>query len=376
MKQNRTRGRLAGALAISVLALTAACSAPPTVGAGSQGGSASGAFADFDAMPEGERMDALVDAAEEEGKVVVHLRADEVGPEIEKTFEDKYDIDLVILNPGNTQTVQQQLFEEARAGRTEADVVEVQKHEVENNFVTEDIVAPMPKFLAESARDPKLVSEFAIETHSYPFAVWWNTNQVSGSAIPRSLEDLNDPRWDGRIIMLTNTFPWYMTAFQILVEDEGMPIEEFETLMKGIAEKADTTNSTSPAAQAIASGQYWATPSGAVSTFQRVKDAPYEFEPAVAPVPIVPAGIGLMKDAPHPAAAMLFSHWYITEGLDISEKEFLIEYHENETDLKDVAVRRLDAEELTSERINEWRTVYNNLLSGREPVTPEYVRGD
>jgi iron(III) transport system substrate-binding protein len=375
MKHKKTYGLLAGALALSVFALPA-CAAPPTVAAGSQGGSAAGAFAEYDGMPEAERMDALVKAAEEEGQVVVHLRADEVGPEVEKAFEDKYDIDLVIHNPGNTQAVQQQLFEEARAGRTEADVVEVQKHEVENNFVTEDIVAPMPAFLKDAAAKPELVSEYAIETHAYPFAVWWNTDHVSGDDIPKSLEDLNDPRWDGRLIMLTNTFPWYITTFQILVEDQGMPIEEFETLMKGLAEKSDTTNSTSPAAQSIASGQYWATPSGAVSSFQRVKDAPYAFEPAVAPVPVVPAAIGLLKDAPHPAAALLFSHWYITEGLDITEKEFLIDYHENEKGLEGIEGRRLDAGELTSERIDEWRTAYNNLLSGREPVTPEYLHGN
>lgn len=374
MKQNRRFAHLVGAFAIPILAISA-CSAPPSVSASGQGGSASDTFQKFDEMAEAERMTALVQAAEEEGRVVAHLRSDEVGPDIEKAFEAKYEVDLVILNPGNTQSVQQQVFEEARAGRTEADVVEVFKHEIEEIFTAEDVIAPIPEFLGSFA-NPDRVSEHAIETHSYPFPIWWNTNAVSGSDIPTSLADLNDPRWDGRLVMMTNNVPWYITTFQTLVEDEGMAIEEFESLMKGIAEKSDKTNSANPAVQGIASQQYWATPSGALVSFQRVKDLPADFQPAIEPVPVIPAAVGLMKDAPHPAAAMLFTHWYITEGLDITVEEHFIDYHDAEGDLEDIEVRRLDSDDLSAPRLSEWREAYNNLLSGRNPVVPEYARGN
>jgi iron(III) transport system substrate-binding protein len=368
------RGRVAAVLTLSMLALSA-CSAPAGVEAAGEPGGAESVYESFDGMPEGERMEALVEAAEGEGKVVAHLRSDDVATDIEKAFEEKYDIDLVILNPGTTQVVSQQVFEEARAGRMGADVVEVMSYEVEKTFAAEGVVAALPRFIGEAAAKPELVAEYGVETHSYPFPVYWNTDAVTGGDIPTSLEDLDNPRWDGRLIMMTTNFHWYMTVFQTLVEDQGMPVGEFEALMKGIAQRAETTNSSNPAAQGMASGQYWATPSGAMVAFQRVQGAPVGFDPAVEPVQVVPAHMGLMKDAPHPAAAQLFMHWYLTEGLDVTVEEHFFDYHEKETDLKGVEVRRLQIDDLTAERIAEWRAAYDNLLSGRDPVVPEYVRG-
>lgn len=373
--RHKRRTRLVAALAVPLLAASA-CGPPPTVGGDDSPGTATPVYDRFDEMDEDERMAALIAEAEAEGTVVAHLRSDEVGPEIERAFEAKYDIDLVILNPGNTQSVSQQVFEQSRAGRLEADLVEVMNYEVNKIFVTEGVMAPMPRFLGESAQDPSLVHEFGIETHSYAFPVYWNTNEVKGDRVPTSLEDLTDEFWDARLVMMTNNFHWYMTIYQILVEDQGMSVEDFETLMVSIAEKSDKTNSNNPAAQGMASGQYWGTPSGALVSFQRVQGAPFDYQPPIEPVPVVPANVGLLKDAPHPAAAMLFTHWYLTEGLDITVDEHFIGYHDDETDLEGVETRRLNMDELTTERLASWRNVYNDLLMGRTPAVPEYERGN
>jgi len=361
-----------GGASILALALTGCGPSPAVSGSAGADGSAYDAFAEMSAD---ERAAAIVAAAEEEGEVVVYLRSDDVFGEIEAAFEAEYDLDLVILNPGTTQVVQQQIFEQAAAGRIEADVVETYSHELNLMYAEEGVVAPIPAFLAESAPDRDLVSDHAIETFQYPFLPVWNVDAVTGADVPTSIRDFGEPFWAGRTALVTNYHPWYLTIFQELTQNQGMSVAEFEELMTTIAAHSSTADSSNPASAGIASGQYYGGPNIALVAPQRLTGAPVSYEPTIDPVPLVPAGIGLMREAPHPAAALLFSTWYLNEGATILAAEQYVQQNAAETDLLEAAKVRPDLTDLTSERLNEWRIAYDNLLKGTEPILPDYVRG-
>ena len=371
MTHTRTTAALVG-VSVFMLALTGCGPSPAVSASAGAEGSAYDAFAE---MPADDRTAAIVAAAEEEGQVVVYLRSDDVFGEIEAAFEAEYDVDLVLLNPGTTQVVQQQIFEQAAAGRIEADVVETYSHELNLMYAEEGVVAPIPEFLGEAAPDQDLVSEHAIETFQYPFLPVWNVDAVTGADVPTSIRDFGDPFWAGRTVLVTNYHPWYLTVFQALTQNQGMSVTEFEELMTTIAANASTADSSNPASAGIASGQYYGGPNIALVAPQRLTGAPVAYEPTIEQVPLVPAGIGLMQEAPHPAAALLFSMWYLDEGATILAAEQYVEQNAAETDLLDVEKVRPDLTDLTSERLNEWRIAYDNLLKGTEPILPDYVRG-
>jgi iron(III) transport system substrate-binding protein len=367
---------IAAMSAASVLTLAVAgCGGSPSAQTQDAVTDATRVFESFDTMADGERMAELIKAAEAEGAVTASLRADKVGPEIKKAFEAKYHIQLTILNPGRVDIVRQQIFEQAAAGKPESDVVETYSHELNTLYSDGGIVAKIPAFLAATEPDPTLASDYAVETVSYPFLPVWNKNAVSGENIPKSMEDFRNPFWKGKLVMVTNNENWYRTEFTQLTS-QGMKVAEFEDLFKGIASNSSVADSSNPAAAGIASGQYLAGPGVAmVSAQKQGAEAPLTYGPADGVVAAVPAGLGLIKDAPHPAAALLFAHWYLTEGSDIVAKELYVAQSPAESDLKGVKVVRPDNSGLTAERLGEWRKAYENLLSGSGAVLPEYVRG-
>lgn len=357
-----------------IIMTTAGCSGNPAIEAPSQNTAADDTYNSFDSMEEGDRMNNLVEAAEDEGTVTVYLRADNVFAELESAFEERYDVDLQILNPGTVQAVQQQLVEQSKADKVEADVVETYVNELDASYTEANIVSEMPKFLAEAGPDPELASKSAIETFQYPFLSVWNTNATTDAQVPGALSDLARPSWNDGLIMVKNYESWYMTEFQRL-RAAGLSIEEFESLFKTLAENSNTADSSNPAAAGIASGQYKAGVGIALIASQKLgNDAPVQWEPTKEPVSVVPAGIGMLKQASHPAAAMLFADWYLNEGSDILEKEQFVSQNTNEKDLEGAELVRFDTEDLDSERISEWRTAYENLLNGSDDILPGYVK--
>lgn len=368
------RRRLAAAAVLGFLALASTgCGGSPSASAGTGDSAAQDVYRSIDAMDESTRMDELVKAAEAEGTLTAYLRSDDVFAELEAAFEDKYDIDLKIINPGRVSIVRQQIFEQAAAGRLEADVVETYTHELNTMYAESGLLAQTPKFLAAAVSSPELASDYAIETVQYPFLPVWNTSVISGDDVPQTVEDFRKPIWN-KLVMATGNEAWYLTEFQRRTA-AGMSVQEFEDLFKAIASKASSADSNNPAAAGIASGQYVGGPGIAMVSSQRLgSNAPLAWEAKGEPTVVIPAGVGLLREANHPAAAMLFEHWYLTEGTDIIEKEQFVGHNPNEKDLEGAELVRPDSSVLDGEKLEAWRVAYDNLLKGASPVVPEYVK--
>ncbi len=69
----------------------------------------------------------------------------------------------------------------------------------------------------------------------------------------------------------------------------------------------------------LSAGQFSVAASNYSYLVQRAEDkgAPVAYQPFVQPVIARPQGAALMKTAPHPAAALLFVDWLLTEGQQV-----------------------------------------------------------
>jgi iron(III) transport system substrate-binding protein len=371
---DKRQATIAVAATMALCAL-AACGNPVGAGEGAETSESEKTFTRFDEMDADERMDALVAAAEEEGEVVAYLRADVVAPELEKAFEDTYDVDLQILNPGTSVAVRQQVVEQSRAGRLEADIIEAYMHELNLIFTEENIVAKTPQFLADAALDPEMVADHAVEVYSYAFGPAWNTDEITGDEVPTSYEDLTGEVWKDNLVMVSEYEIAYKAVFDSLTAD-GMSPEEFEEIFTSIGANTSVTDAGSPAVAFMAAGQYLGGPLIGITSVQKAGNVPVTFDPAVGPFASTPIGISLTRESPHPAAAMLFSHWYLTEGSSIIQKEMYIEQSPEETDLQGAEIARPDNEDLTLEQLEAWRQAHENMVRGREGVLPEYVMSE
>lgn len=368
------RARTLTAIAIvSLLGLTA-CGGSPSAAPPAEDTEALQTYKKIDGLDDSTRMDELVKAAEAEGTLTAYLRSDDVFAELEKTFEAKYNIDLKIVNPGRVSVVRQQVLEQAKAGKLEADVVETYTHELNTMYAESGVLAETPKFLAALQADKSLNSQYAVETIQYPFLPVWNTNKIKGDDVPKGIADFTSDAFGNNMIMPTGNEMWYMMQFQSRTA-AGMSAEDFEKLFKEIASRSNTADSNNPAAAGIASGQYTGGIGVAMVSAQRIgKDAPLAIGIPTEPTVAVPAGVALTSDAPHPAAALLFEHWYLTEGLDILAKEMMVSQSDKETDLPGVDLIRPDVTGLDGKKIDEWRVAYDNLIKGGDKVLPDYVK--
>lgn len=359
-------------LAVSALLVTS-CGASPSATVSEDQSEAQETFQKFDEMDAGSREAELVKAAQAEGSVVAYLRSDDVFEEIEKSFEDKYGIDLQIVNPGRMSVVRQQIFEQANANNVQADVLEIYTHELNTSYAEQGILAKVPNFIAESAASPDQVSDYAVETIQYPFLPVWNTNKVKSDDAPQTIQDFSKPFWKNNLALAQANDPWYVTEFQRLTA-QGMSVDEFETLFKHIAKNSSNADHN-VASAGIGSGQYAAGVGIALVTAQRVgSDAPLSWDETEDPTILIPAGVGLVREAKHPAAALLFEQWYLDEGSDIIAKEQFVQNNPTETDLQGYDFIRPDFSELDSKKLEEWRIAYDNLLKGRGDIVPAYVR--
>ena len=263
-----------------------------------------------------DRESRLVERARQEGAVILYtsLAPTESKP-LAEAFEKKYGVKVDLWRALSDKVVQR-VVTEARANRHAVDVVETNGPEME--------ALAQEKLLAEvhSPYLPDLPAD-AIPPHRswYPdrlnfFVVGYNTEKVKRSELPATYEGFLDPKWKGRIGIEATDSEWMAAIVKRWGEAKGM-----DYFRKLAAMKPDMRKGHVLLAQLVATGEVpvGLTMYNANIESLRKKGAPIDFV-AVQPVIARPQGIGVAKDAPHPAAALLFVDFVLSpEGQKLYE---------------------------------------------------------
>jgi iron(III) transport system substrate-binding protein len=144
---------------------------------------------------------ANVQAAKKEGKVIVYGA---VPPKtmdvINKPFEKKYGIKVEYWRGSSTKVMDRALTE-WRAGRPGFDVTDgnrgVQLIMKEHGLFTKFIPVPSEKFPNQFKEKDALITPWRV----LPLSILYNTELVKKSELPKSLQDLLDPKWKDKICM-------------------------------------------------------------------------------------------------------------------------------------------------------------------------------
>jgi len=254
----------------------------------------------------------LVARAKQEGSVVLYtsLAPTESKP-LAEAFEKKYGIKVELWRALSDKVVQR-VVTEGQANRHSVDVVETNGPEME--------AIAQEKLLAE-VQSPFLADLPQEGSHSwYPdrlnfFVVGYNTQKVKREELPKTYDGFLDPKWKGRIGLEATDSEW-MAA---LVKKGGATGLDF--MRKLAAMKPDVRKGHVLLAQLVATGEI---PVGLTLYNANVeslkkKGAPIDFVP-VQPVVARPQGIGVARQAPHPAAALLFVDFVLSpEGQQLYE---------------------------------------------------------
>lgn len=257
----------------------------------------------------------LIEKAKKEGKVTYYTtRLVASMNEMARAFEAKYGIKVEASRHTNEDLIAK-IVNETKAGRASADVFDG----------SSGITVLMDAGLVASYK-PKQAEVFDA-AYKDPGGHWtavqlfvaglsYNTDLVKTADLPKTVDDLLDPKWHGRKITYTMQFTVSgINGFYGALEKERGPEKAREFLTKLHKQGAVAQNVTpGGTADQLASGQFplcIGCNSNQMEMLKR-KGAPVEFSD-VQPIVSFYSAMGITKAAANPNAARLFVEWCMSE---------------------------------------------------------------
>jgi ABC-type Fe3+ transport system substrate-binding protein len=262
-----------------------------------------------------DRQKILVDGAKKEGKLTFYttLIVEQVVRPLKDAFEKEYPFVQVEYFRGNSDRIAQKLFAEYQAKRYAVDVIDGSSTTtmVRRAGLLQRFFSP---YFAEYPAELKDAEGYWGVSNLYFHTIGYNTRMVKPSDVPKSFEDLLNPRWKGQMIWSTGRGgggPLFVgNVLQTMGEGAGKAYLQ-KLRLQNIAK---TTVSARQVLDLVIAGEY---PIVLVifnhhAYISKSAGAPSEWQ-ALEPVAATISTIGLPKYAPHPHAAMLFLDFVLSK---------------------------------------------------------------
>ena len=259
-----------------------------------------------------DRLERIVAAAKKEGTLTLYTTiAEKDLPALVKPFETKYGITVKVWRAGTDKVLQRTLAESA-ANRNEVDAVHFGSPEMEA-LSREKVLQPVhsPSYRELQPGSVPAHRQWAATLLS----VWvqaYNTNLVKQDELPRTYADLLDPKWKGKLGIEAKNQDWFASVVEVNGGgDKGLKYFADLVARNGISPRTGhtlLTNMVVSGEVALALTVYNYMPEQA-----KKKGAPiawFAIEPAIARS----NAIGVARKAPHPAAALLFHEYMLTDA--------------------------------------------------------------
>lgn len=162
-----------------------------------------------------------VEAAKQEGKVIVYgAQVPQAMKPLHAAFEKKYGIPVEYWRGSSTQ-VSERALTEWRAGKPGFDVVEgnrgVQLIMRDDGLFQKFIPPSSAKFPAQFKEKDGMITPWRV----LPISILYNTDMVKTGELPKTFDDLLNPKWTGKITMpdptrhtTTAQFLWNLNKFK------------------------------------------------------------------------------------------------------------------------------------------------------------------
>ena len=356
MRRGAYRPGLLVAVAVALLLL-------PACGGG-RGSAASMSVEDVLAQVDGLDGDArtkkLVELAEAEGgELSLYTTASiDLGAEVADAFEDAYGLDVSIYKAGDAQLVQR-IVSERDAGFHGADVVEAGADAI----IGLSQEGALQAYRSPSAADlaPGSAYDDWTADRQNVFVLARNTKLVSEEEAPKTWEELAEPKWSGRFLLIVDDYEWFKALWEHWVESGKTPAEADE-LAEAVARNATFVDGKSFTRQLISSGEF-DVGLNFRNTVERDAEegAPLAWEPAVRPVFSRPDGLAMVAEPPNPAAAVLFVDWLLSDGQEVYAEAKTDPVRKDLLTAPEVETVPIDIEDYVAEQ-EQWQQRYDELV--------------
>ncbi len=305
----------------------------------------------------------LLDAAKKEGQLLVYTsaQAKDIGA-VAEAFEKKYGIKVVMWR-ASSENVLQRGVQEARANRNTMDVAETNGPEMES-LSREKVLAPVSSpFLKDLIPEAIRPHHQWVGTRLNVFVQAYNTGLVKKADLPKTWDDLVNPKWKGKLGIEQSDLDWLATVCGELGEDKCVKVFTDIVNTNGISVRKGHTL----LAQLVVSGEIPLTLTVynyKAEQFRR-NGAPIDWF-SIGPAIARPNGVGVAAKAPHPHAALLFYDFEISpEGQEIlARRDFPTTNRKVDNPLNKLPMRFVDVAQVL-DHYDHWEKLYMKLFPGK-----------
>jgi iron(III) transport system substrate-binding protein len=274
-------------------------------------------------------------------------------------YEKKYGIKASIWRAGSEQVLNRAL-QESRAGRHTVDIVETNGPELEGlsrEKILQLVKSPHHADLIAPAIRPH--GEW-VGTRLNVFVQAYNTKLVKKEELPKTWEDLTNPRWKGKIGIEQEDSDWLSGVFAEIGEARAQQVFKEIVAANGISVRKGHTLLT----QLVASGEVPL----ALTVYNykaeqlRAEGAPIDWF-TIGNAIARPNGVAVARNAPHPHAALLYYAFELSEEGQriIADREFVPTSTKVDTPLNKVPMTFVDAR-VTLDEYDKWKNLYTELF--------------
>jgi iron(III) transport system substrate-binding protein len=304
-----------------------------------------------------DRHERLLAAAQKEGELSVYHAYPNLTV-VMAAFTKKYGIKVNAWRAGS-EAILQRIVTEARGNRFDVDIV--QNNAPENEALHREK-------LAQEAWSPYLIdlrpeaSPAHREWVGITLDVWtaaYNTKLIKKEELPKSYQDLLDPRWKNRLGIEANNYGWFGTLVEALGEQQarklfadiasanGMSFRKGHSLLTTLVASGDV-----PLALTVYSWN---------PVQLKRKGAPVEgllLQPVLAQF----STLAMLRKAPHPNAAALFYDYMLNEGQQLlADLDFVVASKKVQTPFSKEALKFVDPVRALDMQ-DKWTKMYEDVL--------------
>jgi len=308
----------------------------------------------------------IIERAKKEGEVVWYGGgSSEIDESINRGFMKKYPFLQAKKFRIQSQKLLVRFETESRAGKHTADIVRTTDWYIDI-FKKKGLLlkydSPERKHFADQLKDR---DGHYTALYIFLHALAYNTKLVAKSEVPRSYDDLLDPKWTDKLGLEDAAYVWFVNLLKIKGEKQGL-----EYMKRLARQNVNLRSGSTLLANLVAAGEMPIAIDLYSYQVERAKKsgAPLDwiaFEPAI--VHTVLAGIN--KNAPHPNAAMLFMDYLLSEE---GQRIYLAESSQPARQgiyapwfPKGLKLHVNDPE--IGEKFGEYQKFFNEIFSTRQP---------
>lgn len=275
-----------------------------------QGQTAAEVVARLEKIPAAERQAFLEAGAKKEGAFILYgTTSVDHQNKISEAFGRRYPfLDKKLYRAGSTALLRK-ILTEAQAGRFEPDVINIPPgpaYELRRKELLEKYRSPYRGALRQEMLDKE---GYYTPWQHIVVLITYNTELVKKEDVPKSYEDLLNPKWKSKIHLDTQDADWFHTLVQHWGEEKGIAY-----MKKLAAMDLQIRTGHTLGAQLLAAGEFHLSPMLYDHRVQEMmaQGAPLDFA-LIDPVVSKPRGLALAKHSSNPHAAILYLDWILSE---------------------------------------------------------------